>query len=64
MRINSPCKGCLDRCIGCHGTCDKFIEFKKKVDIQNKQISNAKLAYSMHTSHIMEQREKIRRHHG
>lgn len=31
--INYPCKDCLDRCIGCHGTCTKY----KNVNIENKK---------------------------
>ena len=27
-----PCKGCDDRYIGCHGKCDKYKEYRDKLD--------------------------------
>lgn len=28
--IQSPCKGCPDRHLLCHSTCEKFLEYRKK----------------------------------
>ena len=25
--MNSPCKGCADRAVGCHGRCEKYLAF-------------------------------------
>ena len=30
--ILSPCKDCTDRHIGCHSTCEKYIDFRKRCD--------------------------------
>lgn len=30
QRPTSPCYHCPDRHIGCHGQCEKYIEFRKK----------------------------------
>lgn len=30
----APCKDCPDRQVGCHSTCEKYIEFKKEADEQ------------------------------
>lgn len=27
----APCKDCPDRFVGCHSTCEKYIQFKKDV---------------------------------
>lgn len=27
--VTAPCKGCQDRHLGCHGTCEKYQEYKK-----------------------------------
>lgn len=27
----APCKDCLDRYIGCHGKCEKYLEYKKEL---------------------------------
>ena len=35
----APCKDCKDRHIGCHGKCEKYLEYKKelqKVKYQEK----------------------------
>lgn len=26
----APCKDCSDRCVGCHATCNKYIEWKTR----------------------------------
>lgn len=31
----APCRGCDDRTVGCHSQCDKYIQFKKKIDERN-----------------------------
>lgn len=31
----SPCFGCIRRRVGCHGVCDKYIDFRKQLDSQN-----------------------------
>lgn len=28
----SPCKGCVERCIGCHAKCESYINWKKDWD--------------------------------
>lgn len=30
--VDSPCKDCPDREVGCHGRCDKYQEYVKKKD--------------------------------
>jgi len=64
MRINSPCKGCQDRYLGCHDRCDSFKDFKDKTEIQNELIHKEKSVLNMHISFICEQKEKTRRHKG
>ena len=27
--MSTPCKDCQDRVLGCHSTCEKYIEFSK-----------------------------------
>lgn len=28
-KTESPCKDCVDRFVGCHSTCEMYIQFKK-----------------------------------
>ena len=38
--MKPPCKNCCDRNIGCHGRCEKYLEFKKYNDERLKQKSH------------------------
>lgn len=40
--VNSPCKGCPDRYVGCHGKCKLYTDFKEKLEIQNAAARKAK----------------------
>ena len=31
-KLNSPCKDCPDRTVGCHGKCEKYEAYRVKVD--------------------------------
>lgn len=35
--MKAPCKDCPDRQVGCHSTCEKYIEFKKEADEQRQE---------------------------
>lgn len=41
MRL-SPCKGCEDRFVGCHDTCEKYQEWRHEKDAENRKIRVAK----------------------
>lgn len=39
MSKTSPCKGCTERCIGCHSNCDMYQKWNRdRVELQNKVI--------------------------
>lgn len=31
-KLNSPCKDCTDRAVGCHGKCEKYQAYRLEVD--------------------------------
>lgn len=39
---NNPCKGCADRTLGCHASCEKYKIFKAELDVMAE---NAKKIY-------------------
>lgn len=41
MSINS-CKNCKDRHVGCHSTCEKYINAKKEYDELQEKIKKSK----------------------
>ena len=40
--VSSPCKDCMDREVGCHSTCEKYIKYQKEKDEYNKKVRDAK----------------------
>lgn len=46
--INSPCKDCKNRYLGCHSECEKYIEYKEKKITQGKVLKTQKInAYNV-----------------
>lgn len=45
--VMSPCKGCEDRCIGCHSTCGDYAEYKQALEDNRAKINahNAEVAF-------------------
>ena len=39
--IKAPCKNCPDRELGCHGKCEKYQEYRTKVNEYNKKKHDA-----------------------
>ena len=40
--IDSGCKDCTERTLGCHSRCAKYAEYRKKIDLLNKYKRNQK----------------------
>lgn len=41
----APCKGCEDRCVGCHGSCQKYMDwreacFKENCELRSKVLEH------------------------
>ena len=53
MKYMSPCKGCTSRHIACHGSCEEYFLFRRKVDKEN-----AKRYLETLTYHVYERRDK------
>lgn len=34
---SAPCKGCADRVLHCHSTCERYKQYKSLVDAQNRK---------------------------
>lgn len=37
-KADTPCYGCEDRQVGCHGSCKLYFAFKKRLDEINEKI--------------------------
>lgn len=40
--VSSPCKDCVDREVGCHSTCARYIKFQKDKEEYNKKVREAR----------------------
>lgn len=62
-RIICPCKGCEARCAGCHGSCEKYLEWKEFDAKERKWLkdSNGISAISAYTTSAKYQDRKITR---
>lgn len=36
--MKTPCQDCTNRCLGCHGTCERYKEFRSALDNKNAKI--------------------------
>lgn len=41
-QIQSPCKNCQDRFVGCHSTCVKYIDYKQAASVRFKEVQAKK----------------------
>jgi len=35
--MNTPCRNCAARVVGCHAECEKYLDFRKKMDEMSKK---------------------------
>jgi hypothetical protein len=35
------CKNCKERYVGCHGTCEKYLSFKKNLEIEKQKLNSS-----------------------
>ena len=65
--MNSGCKDCTDRHKGCHSKCEKYLEYKKIIDAQNKERKQhiSVICYQVEQMHksseIMRRKKNFRR---
>lgn len=45
--VYCSCKDCIERHVGCHSTCEKYLEFLKKNEEEKKLIQEMKLQDSI-----------------
>lgn len=38
--VNMGCKGCSDRYVGCHATCNKYLLYKANLDVRKQMEKN------------------------
>ena len=58
----APCKDCVDRCSGCHSTCDKYKEWTRNLHQQKYELR--KKIHSEYCAEDYEIRERIKINKG
>lgn len=59
--MENPCRWCTDRNINCHGTCEKYKEWKKVINEQNRKIRIMKDSERIATNDIIKGIRRKRR---
>jgi hypothetical protein len=57
MKCN--CKGCTDRTLGCHDSCDSYLLFKE----DRERVRQSKINDKIYMGYIMKQEDKATRIH-
>ena len=47
MSMISPCKGCADRYLACHGSCDRYKEWKAELLAEQKHLTANKHKFNV-----------------
>lgn len=64
MAICSPCLNCTERQVGCHSNCDEYLDFRHKVNEENKvreQVNFYEHGYRIEKKHKLDKIAKYRR---
>ena len=49
LRPKVPCKGCKDRAVGCHGSCERYARFKEEMAVFKDYVRMERDAESLST---------------
>lgn len=67
MSLKYPCLGCNNREVGCHSTCEKYINAKTENEKQNAEIKkklyadSAQRDYAIHRNYRMAKRTGVKK---
>ena len=62
--ISGPCKDCAERQIGCHSTCKKYVDFRKRLDEKNKLEREKRLEIIERRNYINDTAKRFKRRYG
>lgn len=54
----APCKDCKDRHLGCHDTCEKYLEFKHENETYKNLVREINRERNLHISYLAKEKEK------
>lgn len=52
MSHKPPCKDCKDRSVGCHGTCEKYKEYRSNLDDRKETIKKNRSTDALIASYV------------
>ena len=58
------CKDCASRFVGCHASCETYIQQRRDADKANEEEFKRKEIIYGYTSHVIQMKERCRKHHG
>ena len=54
--VHNPCRVCKERYVGCHGSCEKYIQAREETDAAKER----ERAYKAHGEYLGEKKRKRR----
>lgn len=63
MKVQSPCKDCSDRELGCHSTCKKYMKFQEDNQAEAKAKKDFLKEHYEHIGFMAEQKRKREKAH-
>lgn len=60
MKPQPPCLGCLDRYLGCHEKCDKYLKYKKELAEFNNMVRKEQMLERQLTASDLQRNRKIK----
>lgn len=56
-----PCKGCMDRKIGCHAKCSEYLKWRAGYEDKQNKIKDIKYKNIRHMDYIVESVQKCKK---
>ena len=61
MSKDNPCRNCEERCVGCHGTCQRYLDWHEQHVQRQREIRSKIEAENTMRSFYIESGNKIRK---
>lgn len=54
----APCKNCTERTVGCHSTCERYMEYKIKYSKAKDLLDESRRTDTIHKDYLFKQKTK------
>lgn len=57
--LDSPCRGCTDRCMRCHSSCGRYAEYRKELERRRQEHRAVQEQYDLTMALTKELRRRV-----